>query len=453
MVAQVRAFCTLQHVNLDSYQKINSCPMATSPELLSIGMERTPMSMKRKLLVAPVSFSAALFLAGCSANSVSTVKPNAQAAASLHGHLMGGQQPISGATIQLYAVGTGGDGSASTAMITTTTVTSGSDGSFSISGDYQCTNATTNFTATDVYLTAAGGDPTPGNANANLTLMAALGQCTTLNSGTDILMNELTSVAAVAALYPYMTSVTAIGSGTGDATALDQAFTLANEFVTVASGEAPGNVPAGYTDPVALINTLGDVIVPCVNSTSGSGGAPSSDCSTLFSLSMAGSVAPTETVGALLNIEKNPTQNTGMLWNQVGGVGAEFLPDLSYAPASWAIALIPDTTVSYSPSPYTFSNVTVGQSLSGTIYVVNTGRTNPLYVSGITITGAVNGNFSLGSTTCTSSSSQVSIAPGSFCTIGVAFSPSTTGAQTATVVVTSNSTTSPDSVILNGTGQ
>jgi hypothetical protein len=289
-------------------------------------------------IVSCASMSLVLALAGCSG---ANFRMTDQTIPALHGRLMGGQQPISGAVIQLYTVGTSADGSASTPMITKTTVTTGTDGTFNITGDYSCSTSN----ATDVYITATGGDPTPGAPNVNLTLMAALGQCSTLSSTTNINIDELTSVAAVAALHPYMTSITAIGSSSSDASSLDAAFTVATELVNNATGLSPGsNVPSGHTVPSTLINTLGDVIVPCINSASGTGNTPSSSCATLFSLATPPSgTAPKETVGALLNIENYPTQNATLLWNQVSGTAIQFLPDLSAAPSTWAIGLIPES--------------------------------------------------------------------------------------------------------------
>src|ERR1700693_5105122 len=71
----------------------------------------------------------------------------------LRGGVHGGQQPVSGASIQLYAAGATGYGSAATALLTTT-VTSGAGGSFTITGDYDCPSA-----SSQVYLVASGGNP------------------------------------------------------------------------------------------------------------------------------------------------------------------------------------------------------------------------------------------------------------------------------------------------------
>ena len=54
----------------------------------------------------------------------------------LSGIFHGGQQPVSGTTIQLYAVGAGGDGTAATPLITKTITTS--------DGSHDSTNANAN---------------------------------------------------------------------------------------------------------------------------------------------------------------------------------------------------------------------------------------------------------------------------------------------------------------------
>ncbi len=49
------------------------------------------------------------------------------------GSVHGGQQPVSGATIQLYTVGTSGDGSAATPLLTSA-VTTNASGGFVLTG-------------------------------------------------------------------------------------------------------------------------------------------------------------------------------------------------------------------------------------------------------------------------------------------------------------------------------
>jgi len=119
--------------------------------------------------------------------------------AGMTGMIHGGEQPISGVAVYLYAVGTTGDGSASQSLLTTPVTTDGG-GNFSLTGDYTCSPSNEL-----VYLVGLGGDASPGIPNPQIALMAALGPCNTLTSSTFIDVNELTTVAAVYALAPYMT--------------------------------------------------------------------------------------------------------------------------------------------------------------------------------------------------------------------------------------------------------
>jgi trimeric autotransporter adhesin len=76
-----------------------------------------------------------LLLAGCSQKSGVESVGAPVASLHLHGSAYGGEQPVSGATIQLYAVGTTGDGSASTPLLTQV-VTSDANGEFTLAGDF-----------------------------------------------------------------------------------------------------------------------------------------------------------------------------------------------------------------------------------------------------------------------------------------------------------------------------
>src|ERR1700743_3011274 len=77
-----------------------------------------------------------LTLAGCGANSP-TPHPTPVGETQYSGSVHGGQQPVAGASIQLYTVGTTADGSAATPLLTST-VTSDATGSFTITGLYSC---------------------------------------------------------------------------------------------------------------------------------------------------------------------------------------------------------------------------------------------------------------------------------------------------------------------------
>ncbi|MGD0347291.1 MAG: hypothetical protein ABSA85_11070 [Terracidiphilus sp.] len=257
------------------------------------------------------------------------------------------QQPISGATIQLYQVGTTGDGSSATALGTSTMT--GPTGGFTLTGDYTCPESNPL-----VYLLATGGNPglASGTNNLAITLIAALGSCSSLTPTTAISLNEVTTVAAVAALSPYMTSQTCltaptcIGSGASDATALTAAFTLASQYANTATGTSPGTgAPAGDAVPSTLINSLAGIVSACVNTKGGSAG-DGSNCGTLFTnATPSGGVAPTDVTTALLNILNNPTSNLTPLFALLSlPTPLPFTPVLSAAPSSWAVGLVTTPT-------------------------------------------------------------------------------------------------------------
>jgi streptogramin lyase len=283
-------------------------------------------------LLFAVGLVGAAGLAGCSggiSSGLNQLNTAGAAARGIGGSVFGGQQPISGATIQLYTVGTTGLGSASTALISASVKTD-ANGNFTISPNdiplYSCTNAT------QVYITATGGINGYGSVpNAASGLMAPLGLCTGLSTSSYIQLNELTTVAAVFALAPYMTSYTSIGASGSNPIGLSNAVANFNNLVNLNTGNVGGaSLPSGATVPAAEIDTLADIIAACVNST----GPGSTACTMLLTATGA-----TETIGAALAFAKNPTSSSlTALWN-VGIPSAPFQPVLSAAPADWSMAI------------------------------------------------------------------------------------------------------------------
>ena len=257
----------------------------------------------------------------------------------LRGSVHGGQQPVVGASIQLYAAASSGYGSAynytsGTSLLGTNVVTTVAGGSFSITGDYTCPSS-----ATDVYLVATGGNPgLKSAANANLALMVALGPCGQLSSSTDIDVNEVTTVATVWALSPFMTGIANIGTSAGNAQGLTNAFAAVNELVNIAMGTVSGPaLPAGATLPAAKINTLADILAACVNSAGGTAGDGSS-CGTLFAAATVGGVAPTDTINAALNIARHPGVQISALIG-LASTTAPFQPVLAGTPNDFTIGI------------------------------------------------------------------------------------------------------------------
>jgi len=325
----------------------------------------------------------------------------------------------------------------------TATVTTDANGSFNLASLYSCTSAT------QVYLTATGGNPGVSQNNPNLALMAALGPCSSLASIPFVVVNELTTVAGVSALATYMTSLSAIGSGTSDAAALATAFELSSEFVNFSTGTTPGlNVPSGLAVPVAEINTLGDIVATCVNSIGGTAG-DNTNCGNLFSLTTpANATAPTNTIAALLDLANNPALNTPALYAMTPPT-APFQPTLSIAPPDFRIRLIPasgTTVLQITPSSIAFPNTAIGfTSAAQPVTITNSGST-AITISSIVITGANATDFSQ-TNDCGSS-----LAPAGSCTVQVTAAPSANTTSNAYLGVTSSSPDSPQYVALSVTG-
>jgi len=377
----------------------------------------------RSLLCGISALSSCLLIAGCGQQS--PTGKTVVASKGVSGVVHGGQNPVSGATIQLYTVGTTGDGTTSRSLLTKT-VTTLDDGSFDITGAYSCTGAT------EVYLTATQGDPDPGIANANLALMVALGPCAAVPSMSYIEVNELTTVAAVNALAPFISSYAAVGSGTGDVAALQAAFTLADEFVDPTTGTAPGvGVPSGYSVPVSEIDTLGNIAAACVNSGGGTAGQGNA-CGTFFGLTTpSGMTPPSDTIAALLYLAKNPALNTQELY-QTPGKDVAFQPTLPGPPENFTVALVPGVIVGsleLNPGSLSFPDTPVGGTADAMSAVITNLGAGAASVSGITVGGTNSGDFAE-TNDCPSS-----LEAGAACVIQVTFTPGATAGRSATLGV------------------
>jgi hypothetical protein len=191
-------------------------------------------------------------LSGCHTASTSA---HEEAGASVQGKVFGGQQPVTGATIQLYAVNTSTTGGPSTALLTTVVTTSDGSGTANANanaGNHENTLAAGGFDIplpcptgdALVYVTASGGNPgtDPPQNNPQILLLTALGSCDQLKANfksgavTNLAVNEVTTVGAVAALYPFMTGYSAVGSTPAQAPALSAAFNTVNEYVNDQTG-------------------------------------------------------------------------------------------------------------------------------------------------------------------------------------------------------------------------
>ena len=304
-------------------------------------------------------------LAGCSGGRFDGLNQTASAGARLTGAVHGGQQPIVGAHVYIFAAsatGYGGagiaasSGNASVSLLTSAGntaldssggatngdyyVTTDSGGGFSISGDYTCT------TGAQVYLYALGGNP--GLVTNSATgLMAVLGNCPAAGNFAAatpfVMVNEVSTVAAAYAMAGFATDATHVGSsGTALAlTGIANAFANAGNLVNLPTGAALATTPAGNgTVPQAEINTLGNVLAACVNSNGAlTGGASPTGCYTLLAIALAGGTTgaePGDTASAAINIAHNPGVNIASLYGLAAGT-PPFAPGLTSPPNDWTL--------------------------------------------------------------------------------------------------------------------
>ncbi|MGD0796879.1 MAG: glycosyl hydrolase family 28 protein [Acidobacteriaceae bacterium] len=381
---------------------------------------------------------------------------------SLSGSVRGGEQPVSGSKIQLYAVGTTGDGSAATPLIGVTVTTSDGSGnagnsnansgnsfnslpagSFTITGDYTCPSA-----GTAVYLTSVGGNPglSAGSSNPALALMAALGPCGNLTSSTYITVNELTTAGSIAALAGYMTSYSSLGSGSMDASALQEAFSAVNEYTNTSLGTVPGPVlPAATYASSVEIQTLGDVLSACIDSLGGVAGDGSS-CGALFTdATPSGGPAPADTIAAAIDIVKNPALNVCPIFGLVPAA-PPFQPALSSCPANWDLP-ISALTVNVSGA----ASVYVGQTSQYTASVTGTANQSVLWM----VNGVTGGSVATGTISSTGLYTPPSTAPSSAVAIAAVSMLSSTaiGSASVTVLPVTVAVTGPADVIFGATGQ
>ncbi len=272
--------------------------------------------------------ASAPFLLGC--GSTSPLFRGAQSGVGLQGRVRGGQQPVSGATIQLYAAGSVSTGAGAVDLLTPNVVTTDSAGNFNITGDYMCPSANA-----QVYMVARGGNPGLGSGKVNpaLLMVAALGDCGGLSSSTSIVVNEVTTVAAAWALAQFMGRGANVGSTVTNSVGLRNAFAVARNLAENSSGLTPGNsLPSGAVTESAKLYTLANVIASCVNS---DGGAA---CSPLFAAASTAQSMPGNTVDAALNIVLNPGSNVATVFN-AGAPQGPFQPSLSVSPSDWTMSI------------------------------------------------------------------------------------------------------------------
>jgi len=284
------------------------------------------------LTVSSIVSAFVLAIGGCNSREMMTVTSEPGSPQSLlNARVIGGRKPISGASIVLAEAGTSGK-SSSTVLATTT---SNISGNFSIS-TFTCAHA-----ASQLFITASGGDAGDG-PNSDILLIAMLGPCNHLPSG--VVINELSTVAAAYAFAQFFdpSNPMLLGANGRPGTAryigiTNAGATLGASLVNIAHGSDGATLTKGSNSP-ATLNSLADILVYCVNAPS-----PYSNCDTLFgSVPVpAGGSAPTNTLQAALDIALGPAENVATIFGLLAQVPVvlPYTPVLTAAPNDWLVAL------------------------------------------------------------------------------------------------------------------
>ncbi len=345
-------------------------------------------SPARKLLVLGVLLVAVALvtLTGCGVSGSTTGFSGSH---TLLGSVRGGNRPVSGSSIQLYAAGNSGIGSAAQPLLSDP-VQSDSNGKFFIPSSFRCPSP-----SSQIYVVAHGGNPglSSGTDNSALALEAMLGPCSSLSAANPILVDEVTTVGSVWPLAHYMRSPVNIGSA-GDDTAFLSAVDSVPEFVNLAQGSSPGiATPTSYFAQSSKLYSLADVLSNCVNSSGGSAG-DSSPCGLLFSMATGpGGSPPTDTITAAMEIAQNPSNNVTDIFGLVSA-DTPFKPTLSTAPPDWTLRLtyaVATPSISLGTGTYAGAQeVTINDSTAGsTIHYTTDGTvptgSSPSYAGAISI--------------------------------------------------------------------
>jgi hypothetical protein len=268
-----------------------------------------------------------------SANNTATATLSLTVVA-FQGQVLSGTTPVSGATIQLYAVGSGGNSSAATPMLTQTLI-SDALGGFTLNGLYTCGQSSTGSTITgsnQIYLVATGGttSTTSTTSNPASILVTAVGPCSNLATTPLFAVNELTTAAAAWALAPFSSSATNIGATSTNTLGITNAFLDAALLANPATG-APATLPAGLTVETGKLAALADALNSCTTA-----GA----CTALFTAATPiNGTAPIDTFTAALNITHNPGQNVAAVYATIPTTPPFATTPLTQSPNDWTMSL------------------------------------------------------------------------------------------------------------------
>jgi hypothetical protein len=155
--------------------------------------------------------------------------------------------------------------------------------------------------------------------------------------------------------------------------------------------------------------------------------------------------------GATVAVNATCTVSATFAPTAVGGRNAalSFTDDAAGSPQTVALTgtgVAPG--ISFAPTSLTYPSQGVGTTSSAQTITVTNNGTAALHVTSITFTGTNAGDFAKSADTCTGAA----VAPLAACSVSVTFSPTATGARSASVSFADDVVPSPQTVALSGTG-
>lgn len=271
-------------------------------------------------LVCTGAMAAALI--GCS-GFVPTASDTATGnTAPIQGSVHGGQQPVSGSHIYLYATGSTGYGSAASSILKAQPgATLDPNGNYYVTTNANGAFAFTGFTcpaqaSTQTYLLALGGNPGFGG-NVNNTAISAVvpgGPCSGIGTASNFAINEVTTVAMITAAQQFTVDSTHVGGSTSVQPGLTIAMNRASDLVNFSTGVTNTvNATGTGSIPTTKVDGIGNALAPCLNAATATDPA----CTALFAaVTPSGGTRPTDIVGAMLLIAKNPGNNVANIYGQ-----------------------------------------------------------------------------------------------------------------------------------------
>jgi len=329
-----------------------------------------------------LSLASTAFLgSGCS-NLVNTASSGALVATTgkIGGRVHGGNQPVSGATVNLYFAGQDGLGVSSRLVATTTTADDGA-GSFSFvrAADGGTNAGTTNTFSCPVgpgsplvYVVARGGNTLnthDATRNAASVFIAPYGLCGSLSATSFVSMSEAVTAATVAAIHQYMNVTTGNIGADGINVAYDglaNSFRLVSNMVNLSTGQTTAStvirgdaalVTVTATPEQAKINQVANILSACVNTPTGpaGGSGTANACDILFANAVPPTdpgttstptvtfSAPTDVLQAAYYMFTNATNSTPAhltaLYNLAPAAGAPYQPTLTNVPSDWSVGI------------------------------------------------------------------------------------------------------------------